>query len=264
MTKKTILFIHGLWMHSNTWEPWMKFFSGHGYQVLNPGWPGDGETVELWRANPQAVANYGVKSIADHYARQIEALKEVPILVGHSFGGLLVQNLLGRGLGAAAVAIDPAPIQGVWQLPLSALRASLPVLGNPFNLKKSISLTYPQFRYAFANALPETEARELYDRCTVPSPARPLFQVAMATLNPNSETRVNTSNENRGPLLITAGEKDHIVPPLLSMAAFKKYAKSKAVTDFKLFEGRGHSLAIDHGWNEVAAYSLQWLNRQGL
>ncbi|MEO8086677.1 MAG: alpha/beta hydrolase, partial [Bacteroidota bacterium] len=170
MSKKTILFIHGLWMHANTWEPWMKFFAEHGYQSINPGWPGESETVDTSRANPQAVANYGVKSIADHYAGHISSLKEKPILIGHSFGGLLVQNLLGRGLGSAAIAIDTAPMKGVWQLPFSTLRASLPVLGNPFNISKSFSLTYSQFRYAFANAIPEDEAKDLYNRCTIPSP----------------------------------------------------------------------------------------------
>lgn len=264
MAKKPIVFIHGLWMHSNTWEPWMKFFSENGYETLNPPWPGDGDTIEASRENPKAVANYGVKAIADSYAEKIKSLQESPILIGHSFGGLLVQILLGCGEAAAAVAIDPAPMKGVWQLPFSALRSALPVLGNPFNLTKSVSLTYNQFRYAFANELPEKEAKELYNRCTVPSPARPLFQAATATINPNSETRVNISNDTRGPLLITAGENDHIVPPILSKAAFGKYSKSPAVTEFKSFEGRGHSLTIDHGWKEVAEYSLSWLNRNGM
>ncbi|CAN5420317.1 alpha/beta fold hydrolase [soil metagenome] len=264
MSKKTILFIHGLWMHANTWEPWMKFFTENGYQSINPGWPGGSETVDASRANPQVVANYGVKAIADHYASHIASLNEKPILIGHSFGGLLVQNLLGRGLGSAAIAIDPAPMKGVWQLPLSTLRASLPVLGNPFNIIKPFSLTYNQFRYAFANAIPEEEAKELYDRCTIPSPTRPLFQAATATFNSNSETAVNTANETRGPLLITAGQKDHIAPPVLSNASFKKYRNSPAVTEYISFENRGHSLAIDHGWKEVAAYALKWLNKHGL
>ncbi|HYV92569.1 MAG TPA: alpha/beta hydrolase [Chitinophagales bacterium] len=264
MAKKTIVFIHGLWMHSSTWEPWMKFFSENGYETMNPSWPGDGDTVEASRANPKAIANYGVTAVADSYAKKISSLQEQAILIGHSFGGLLVQILLGRGVAAAAIAIDPAPMKGVWQLPFSALRAAFPVLGNPLNLTKSVSLTYNQFRYAFANMLTEQEAKELYDRCTVPSPGRPLFQVATATFNPNSETRVNISNSTRGPLLITSGEKDHIVPPVLSKAAFKKYSKSPAITELKSFEGRGHSLTIDHGWKEVAEYSLSWLKKNGM
>lgn len=263
MAKRTIIFVHGLWMHSNTWQPWMNFFSERGYETINPSWPGDGDTVEASRTHPEAISNYGVKAVADSYANRIATLKEPPILIGHSFGGLLVQILLARGVAAAAIAIDPAPMKGVWQLPFSALRSAFPVLSNPFNLTKSVSLTFSQFRYAFANALTEKEARELYERYAVPSPGRPLFQAATATLNPNSETKVNVT-ATRGPLLITAGENDHLVPPVLSKAAFKKYSKSPTVTDFKLFPGRGHSLAIDHGWQEVAEYCLSWLNSKGL
>jgi non-heme chloroperoxidase len=160
MKKGTIVFIHGLWMHSKTWEPWMDFFSGQGYETLNFSWPGDGDTVSTSRANPKAMANYGVKAVADSYAAKMATLKEPPILIGHSFGGLLVQILLGQGAAAAGIAIDPAPMKGVWQLPFSSLRSAFPVLGNPFNLKKSVALTYKQFRYAFANTLTEQEARK--------------------------------------------------------------------------------------------------------
>lgn len=263
MAKKPIVFIHGLWMHATSWEPWMKFFSQNGYETINPPWPGDGATVEASRANPQLIANHGVAEVADSYAQVIASLTEPPILIGHSFGGLIVQLLLGRGIAAAGIAIDPAPIKGVWQLPLSALKATFPVLGNPFNISKPVALTFKQFQYAFANAVPEQEAKELYDRWAIPGPGRPLFQVATATLNPNSETKVNTANATRGPLLITAGEKDHTVPPVLSKAAFSKYSKSPAVTEFKSFPARGHSITIDHGWHEVAEYSLAWLNQNG-
>ncbi|MFI5134541.1 MAG: alpha/beta hydrolase [Chitinophagales bacterium] len=263
MAKNPIVFIHGLWMHSNTWQPWMQFFSANGYECFNPDWPGDGATVEASRANSRAIANHGIKEVADNYARVIASLPAPPILIGHSFGGLLAQILLGRGVAAAAVAIDPAPMKGVWQLPLTALRASLPVLGNPFNLTKAVSLSFKQFRYAFANMISEQEAKELYDRCTVPSPARPLFQVAAATLNPGAESKVNTVNSTRGPLLITSGDKDHIVPPVLCKAAFSQYRKSSAITELVSFEARGHSLTIDHGWKEVAEYSLAWLNKKG-
>src|SRR5450432_919042 len=191
MAKKTIVFIHGLWIHASSWQPWMDFFNQHGYETLNPAWPGDSSTVAESRANPQAIANRGVTEIADSYSKVIASLAEPPIVIGHSFGGLLTQVLLGRGIAAAGVAIDPAPIKGVWQLPFSALKASLPVLGNPFNFKKAVSLTFPQFRYGFANAIPEDEARAIYDRCTIPAPARPLFQAAFATIA-GSETKVNT------------------------------------------------------------------------
>lgn len=261
MAKKTVVFIHGLWIHASSWQPWMEFFNQHGYQTLNPGWPGDSQTVAESRSNSQAIANRGVAEVADNYAKVIASLGEQPIVIGHSFGGLLAQIILSRGIASAGIAIDPAPMKGVWQLPFSALRASFPVLGNPFNLKKAISLTFDQFRYGFANAVPEEEAKDLYNRWTIPAPARPLFQAATATFA-GSETKVDTANTTRGPLLITGGENDHIAPPVLGQASLKKY-DSSVITDFKLFPDRGHSLIVDHGWREVAEYSLAWLNRNG-
>jgi non-heme chloroperoxidase len=263
MKKRKIVFIHGLWIHASSWQYWMKFFEEKGYETLNPSWPGDSATVEASRANADAIANRGVAEVADSYAKIIAGFPDLPIVIGHSFGGLLAQIILGRGLAAAAVAIDPAPIKGVWQLPFSALKASFPVLGNPLNLKKAISLSFGQFRYGFANAISEPEAKELYDRWTIPAPARPLFQAATATFNPSSETKVDTSNTTRGPLLITGGEKDNIAPPVLGRASQKKYDPS-VLTDFKLFEGRGHSLILDHGWREVAEYASAWLQKNGL
>ncbi len=262
MAKKTIVFIHGLWIHSSSWQPWMEFFNQKGYQTINPGWPGDSGTVAECRSNANAIANRGVSEIVDSYAKIFSALSEPPIVIGHSFGGLITQVLLGRGHAAAGVAIDPAPMKGVWQLPFSALKASFPVLGNPFNFKKAVSLSFGQFRYGFANAVPEEEAKQLYERWTIPAPARPLFQAATASFA-GSETKVDTKNTNRGPLLITGGEKDHIAPPVLGQASLKKYNAS-VKTDFKLFESRGHSLIVDHGWKEVAEYCLSWLNKNGL
>jgi non-heme chloroperoxidase len=261
MANRTIVFIHGLWIHASSWQPWMDFFSQHGYETLNPPWPGDSATVAECRAHPELIANRGVKEVADSYACAIASLSQPPIVIGHSFGGLIAQIILGRGIAAGCVAIDPAPFKGVWQLPLSALKASLPVLGNPFNLKKAISLTYNEFRYGFANAVTEEEARQLYERWTIPAPARPLFQAAIATFA-GSETKVNTDN-TRGTVLITGGEKDHIAPPILGKASLKKYP-STANAEFKLFEGRGHSLTVDHGWKQVAEFSLAWLKKNGL
>jgi len=261
MAKRTIVFIHGLWIHANSWQPWMDFFKQHGYETLNPPWPGDSATVAECRANPQAIANRGVTEVADSYAVVIKSLPEPPILIGHSFGGLLTQILLGRGIAAAGIAIDPAPMKGVWQLPLSVLKVSFPVLSNPFNFKKAKSLTFDQFKYGFANAIDEKEATELYEQWTIPGPARPLFQVAISTFA-GSETKVDTANTTRGPLLITGGEKDHTAPPVHGQASLKKYNPS-VVTEFKLFEGRGHSLTVDSGWQEIAEYSLAWLNKNG-
>jgi pimeloyl-ACP methyl ester carboxylesterase len=204
MQKRTIVFIHGLWIHASSWQGWMSFFNEHGYTTINPGWPGDSATVAESRTNAQSIANRGVQEVADSYANVIRSISEPPIVIGHSFGGLIAQVLLARGIAAAGIAIDPAPMKGVWQLPFSALKTSLPVLGNPFNLKKAVSLSFGQFRYGFANAVPEQEAKDLFDRWTIPAPARPLFQAATASFA-GSETKVNVANATRGPLLITGG-----------------------------------------------------------
>src|SRR5215208_1041420 len=262
-SKNPIVFVHGLWLHAESWKNWIDFFRGHGYEAMAANWPGDAESTEATRGKPEAVAGYGVAEIADHIAAQIKALDKKPILIGHSFGGLLVQNLLGRDLGAAAVAIDPAPIKGVPELPLSALKSAFPVLGNPFNFKRAIALTEPQFRFGFTNAVPEQEARELYAKYAMPAPGRPLFQAATATFNPNAATKVNVTNTRRGPLLFISGANDNTVPPVLVRSALKAYRNSSAVTEFKEFAGRGHSLTIDSGWRELADYILGWLNAKG-
>lgn len=259
-----VVFVHGLWLHAESWNNWVQLFRENGYEASAVSWPGDSASTEATRKNAAAVAGYGVAEIADHIAKQLETFEKKPILIGHSFGGLLVQNLLGRDLAAAGIAIDPAPIKGVPELPLSALRSSLPVLGNPLNFKRAVSLTEHQFRFGFTNAISEQEARDLYEKYAMPGPGRPLFQVATATLNPKSATKVNVANPSRGPLLLVSGEKDHTVPPALVKSAFKVYSKSPAVTELKEFAGRGHSLTIDSGWRELAEYSLAWLKEKGL
>lgn len=256
---KTIIFIHGLWIHTSSWQQWMEYFNGQGYKTLNPGWPGHFSTVTKCRQNPESISNRGVIEIVENYAKIIATLPELPIVIGHSFGGLIAQILLSRGLASGCIAIDAAPMKGVWQLPFSVLKSSFPVLGNPFNFKKAKSLTFKQFCYGFANTLTKKEARELYDRWTIPAPCRPLFQAATASIF-GSETKVNTQNKTRGPLLIIAGGKDHQVPPILGKESRKKY-NSSVITDFKLFKGRGHSLVIDSGWKEIAEYSLIWLKK---
>jgi len=262
-TKNPVVFVHGLWLHADSWKPWIEFFREHGYEAIAASWPGDSETTEATRRKPDAVAGYGVTEIANHIAGQIKALKQKPILIGHSFGGLLVQNLLGRDLAAATVAIDPAPIKGVSELPLSTLKSSFPVLGNPFNFNRAVSLTEPQFRFGITNALPEQEAKELYNKYAMPAPGRPLFQAATATFNPNSATKVNVTNGTRGPLLLITGLADNTVPPVLVKSTLRAYSKSTAVTEIKEFPGRGHSLTIDSGWRELADYILGWLNAKG-
>jgi len=262
--KHPIVFVHGLWLHAESWTPWLEFFRRNGYVAVAASWPGDAATTEATRRNPGAVAGHGVAEIAQHIATQLRDLGRKPILIGHSFGGLLVQNLLGRNLAAAAIAIDPAPIKGVAELPLSALKAVFPVLANPFNFKRAISLTEPQFRFGFANAVAATEARELYERYAMPAPARPLFQAATALFNPRAATRVDVANAQRGPLLLIAGTSDNTVPPVLVRSTLKRYGASPAVTELKEFAGRGHSLVIDSSWQELAEYSLHWLQSRSL
>ena len=262
--KPPVVFVHGLWLHAESWNDWVTFFRANGYEASAASWPGDAETTEATRKNAAAVAGFGVTEIAEHIAGQLKALPEKPILIGHSFGGLLVQNLLAKNLAAAAVAIDPAPMKGVLELPLSALKSAFPVLKNPFNRKRAIMLTEAQFRFGFANAVSEHEAHALYEKYAMPAPARPLFQAATATLNPGAATRIDTGNDARGPLLLIAGEKDNTVPVTLVKSALRQYAKSKAVTEYKEFPGRGHSLVIDSGWRELAEHSLAWLQSKGL
>jgi len=262
-TKTPIVFVHGLWLHAESWKPWIEFFRQNGYEATAASWPGDAETTEATRRNAEAVAGYGVTEIADHIAKQLKKFDKKPIAIGHSFGGLLVQNLLGRNLAAAAIAIDPAPIKGVSELPLSTLKSGFPVLGNPLNFSRAVSLTEPQFRFGFTNAVSEQEAQELYAKYAMPGPGRPLFQAATATFNPNSATKVDLTNTTRGPLLLISGAEDHTVPPVLVKSALKAYRKSTAATEFKEFAGRGHSLTIDSGWRELAEYCLDWMKRKG-
>jgi len=261
--KNPIVFVHGLWLHGESWNKWREFFRANGYDAVAASWPGDSESTVATRKNANAVAGFGVGEIADHIAGQLKALDQKPILIGHSFGGLLVQNLLGRDLAAAAIAIDPAPIKGVPELPLSALKSSFPVLGNPFNFKRAVSLTEQQFRFGFTNAVSEQEAKQLYAMYAMPAPGRPLFQAATATFNPNSATKVNLTNAKRGPLLLISGLNDNTVPPVLVRSALKAYGKSPAVTEYKEFPNRGHSLTIDSGWRELAEYILNWLKAKG-
>ncbi len=259
MRKPPIIFIHGLWLHPTSWHKWEKYYKKHGYKTMAPPWPGDCKSVAEAREYPEHVSGFSLQQVCDQYAGVITRLDQtnLPILIGHSFGGLIAQEILGRGLASAAVAIDPAPIKGVWQLPLSALKASLPVLKNPANQGKSIMLTYEQFRYAFANAVSEEEARALYEEYAIPAPAKPLFQVAVSTFNPQAENKVNTKRE-RGPLLITGGSADNTAPPVWGKKTLGKYP-SDSITEYVEFEDRGHSLVIDSGWEEIAEFTRGWL-----
>jgi pimeloyl-ACP methyl ester carboxylesterase len=261
---RPVLFIHGLWLHSSSWRPWAETFDAAGYASSMPGWPGDSETVEATREQPEKIAGHGIDDIVDHFAGIIRSADAPPVLIGHSFGGLLVQKLLGKGLGCAGIAIDAAPIKGVRPVPLSALRAAFPVLRNPANRSRAVSLTAGQFRYAFGNALEPAESDALYERWAIPAPGKPLFQVATANLNRHSEAAVATGTTERGPLLLALGGRDHTVPGSVVRSAHKQYRRSDATTDLLEFPDRGHSLVIDSGWPEVADRCLQWLRSQSL
>src|SRR3954464_3632948 len=256
-----VVFIHGLWLLPSSWDRWAAVFEEAGYTALSPGWPDDPDTVEEANAHPEVFAHKSVGDVADSYAEVIGRLDKKPALIGHSFGGLLVQMLAGRGLAAASVAIDPAPFRGVLPLPLSALKSASPVLTNPANRGRAVPLTFDQFRYAFANAVSEGEAKELYETFAVPAPGAPIFQAASANLNPWTEVKVDSEADERGPMLVVSGEKDHTVPPAIAKASFKKQERNDAVTELASVPDRGHALTIDSGWREVAEPALAFTQR---
>ena len=256
-----VVFIHGLWLLGSSWDRWAAVFEEAGYTTLTPGWPDDPETVEQASANPQVFAGKTVAAVADHFAEVIGSLQRKPAVIGHSFGGLLTQIVAGRGLAEVSVAVDPAPFRGVLALPISALRAAMPVLRNPANRKRAVALSYEQFRFAFANAVDEEEAKELYRMFAVPAPGAPLFQAATANLNPRTEAKVDSANPDRGPLLIISGEKDHTVPWALANASYKKQAHNPGTTEIIEIPDRGHALTIDSGWRKVADTALDFVKR---
>ena len=256
-----VVFVHGLWLLPSSWERWAEVFEAAGYTALTPGWPDDPETVDEANEHPEVFAHKTIKQVADHFDDVIGALDRKPAVIGHSFGGLLAQILAGRGRSTATVAIDPAPFRGVLPLPISALRAGSPVLHNPANRGRAVPLTYEQFRYSFANAVSEDEAKQLYETYAVPAPGAPLFQAASANLNPWTEAKVDTKNPERGPMLIISGENDHTVPWAIANASFKKQEKNEGVTEIVEIPGRGHALTIDSGWREVADTALNFVKR---
>ena len=256
-----IVFVHGLWLLPSSWDRWATFVEEAGYTALTPGWPDDPETVDEANTHPEVFANKTIGMVADHVEQIIRGLKRKPAVIGHSFGGLLAQILAGRGLSAATVAVDPAPFRGVLPLPISTLKAGFPVLGNPANRHRAVPLTFEQFRFAFANAVSNEEARDLYEKFAVPAPGAPLFQAAAANLNPWTEAKVDTENPDRGPLLIISGEKDHTVPWAIANASFHQQQKNPGLTEIVEIKDRGHALTIDSGWREVATTALEFVKR---
>jgi pimeloyl-ACP methyl ester carboxylesterase len=256
-----IVFIHGLWLLPSSWDRWAAVFEEAGYAPLAPTWPDDPLTVEEARANPDVLAKKTLGQVADHTAEVIGQLRGKPAVMGHSTGGLLAQIIAGRGLAAATVAIDPGPFRGVLPLPIPALRSAKPVLANPFNRGRAVTLTLDQFKYGWANALSEEEAKQLYETYHVAAPGVALMQMANANLNPFTEARVDTRNPHRGPLLIIDGEKDHTVPWAIANASYKKQKRNEGVTEIVKMPNRGHSLTIDSGWREVCDTALDFVKR---
>ncbi len=259
--KTPVVFVHGLWLLPSSWDRWAGVFEEAGYAALTPTWPDDPLTIEEARANPDVFAKKTLGQIADHTIEVIEQLTKKPAIMGHSTGGLLVQMLAGRGIAAATVAIDPGPFRGVLPLPISALRSAKPVLANPLNRGRAVTLTLDQFKYGWANALSDEEAKQLYETYHVAAPGVALMQMANANLNPFTEARVDTRNPERGPLLIVNGEKDHTVPWAIANASYKKQKRNPSTTEIVEIPNRGHSLTIDSGWREVCDTALEFVKR---
>jgi non-heme chloroperoxidase len=257
-----VVFVHGLWLLSSSWQRWRDLFEANGYTTIAPGWPDDPATVREAFEHPEVFAHKKVQAVTDHYLDAIRQLEKKPAVVGHSFGGLIAQKIAGSGASAATVTIDNAPFRGVLPLPVSSLRSAFPVLGNPANYGKAIALTFPQFKYGWANNVDDVEAKELYETFHVPAPGVPLFQASIANFNPLSETRVDSKNPERGPLLVIAGENDHTIPLAVTEATFKIQSKhNPGVTEIERVPGRGHSLVIDNGWKEVADVAVKFIQR---
>jgi alpha-beta hydrolase superfamily lysophospholipase len=262
----TIVLIHGLWMTPLSWEHWIERYEGKGYKVIARSWPGipelDGD-IAAFRADPSAVGRLGVTDIVDHYQAIIEGLESPPIIMGHSFGGLITQILLDRGLGAAGVAIDPAPVKGILLLPFSAIWVALPALSNPFNFHHAGGLSEDQFHYAFGNNLSKEESKKVYDRYAVPGPDHVLFQASLANFNPHAATAVDFNNNDRAPLMLIAGGKDHIAPASVTKTNYDLFARSMAKTAYKEFPERSHFTCGEPGWEEVADTALDWASAEG-
>ena len=256
-----VVFVHGLWLLPSSWDNWVGLFEEAGYAGVTPSWPDDPETIEEARANPDVLANKNLAQVADHTAEMIGKLDKKPAVMGHSTGGLLAQIIAGRGLSAATVAIDPGPFRGVLPLPLAALKSAGPVLRNPLNRGRAVTLTFDQFKYAWANALDDEEARQLYDTYHVAGPGVALAQMANANVNPFTEAKVDPTNPDRGPLLIIDGEKDHTVPWAIANAAYKRQKHNESITEITKIPNRGHSLTIDSGWREVAQTAVDFVKR---
>lgn len=259
--KPTIVLIHGLWLTPRSWEGWIDRYQKAGYNVIAPSWPGLEGEVEAIRKDPSALKGLKLKTVVDHYDRIIRKLDAQPILMGHSFGGLIVQMLVDRGLGSAGILVDSAQTAGVPMLPFSTIRATFPILGNPFSYNRTTSLSPKQFNYAFTNELDAVESEKVYDRYSIPAANAILWDAALALLNPKASSKVDYKKTDRAPLLFIAGGNDHIVPPAINKSNVRKYVKnSTAETDYREFPNRTHHTVGQKGWEEVADFAIQWAN----
>jgi pimeloyl-ACP methyl ester carboxylesterase len=253
-----IVFIHGLWMTALCWEHWVERYQQRGYTVIARSWPGLDGDIEALRRDPSAMEHIGIGEVVEHYADIIARLDAAPIIIGHSFGGLITQLLLDQGLGVAGVSIDSAPLKGNFRLPWSALKSSFPALKNPANRHRAVALSFEEFHYAFTNTLSDADARAAYDRYAVPGPGRPVFQAALANFNPRSAANIDYHNDERAPLLVVGGGADHVSPPQLNRTIAELQHRSKSITGYKEFADRSHFILGQPGWEEVADFVLDW------
>lgn len=263
-SSKTIVLIHGLWVTPRSWESFQSHYEAKGYRVLAPAWPGIKGEVEGMRRDPSSFNNIGIEQVLAQYTKIIQELPEKPILIGHSYGGLITQLLIDRGLGVAGVAIDSVPSKGILILPPSTIEALMPSLANPFNIGGTYLFPFKRWWRVFANTLSESEAKAAYERYAIAAPERAIFQAALSNLTPGSLAGINFRNPNRAPLLVIGGEKDVIMPASLSRKIYRKHKASPALTEYKEFPGRSHFIIGEKGWEEVADYALDWAEANGV
>jgi pimeloyl-ACP methyl ester carboxylesterase len=257
-TTKTILLVHGLWVTPRSWDKFKARFEARGYNVVAPAWPGIEGEVEGMQRDPSSFNGIGIEQVVAHYTKVIESLPEKPIIIGHSYGGLITQLLVDRGLAAAGIAIDSVPPKGIKILPFSTIEALTPALLNLGNLKGTYTMPFKRWWRVFANVLTESEAREAYKAYAIAAPGAAIFEAALSNVTPNSRATIRFDNPNRAPLLVIGGEKDVIMPASLSRKIYNKHRASPVATDYKEFPGRSHFLIGEKGWEEVADYALNW------